>query len=140
MFYEVKTVQDNVPQADGKLKTQKCLFLVEQELFGQAELAALQLSGNADVVAVKRAKIDEVLPLPADTSDMGWYKATVVKIYTNDKGDVTKESKWYLVGMAKSTDEATQMFVDYMRQGLDDFRLDKVERMKYDDVQLTTPV
>ena len=140
MFYEVKTVQENVPQANGKLKTQKCLFLVEQELFGQAELAALRLSGNADVVAVKRAKVDEVLPIPADTTDMSWYKATVVRIYTNDKGEATKESKWYMVGMAKTTDDATKLFVDYMRQGLDDFRLDKVERMKYDDVELTSAI
>lgn len=121
MYYEIKTKrQDN----EGK-DISEC-FITNCDLFAQAELKGLEEHNNeCDVISIKRSKITEIVNNKED--DKYFFKATLVDTFTDDNGK-EKEIKYYLLVCAKDTTEANKLILDHIKQGLQDFRLDAIQK------------
>lgn len=122
MLYEVKA---RYTEGD---KTAKAHYLLDAELFGQAELKAyehLQDKLDVEVVSVKRSTIKEVIRV---NNDLDYYVATLSDTFTDDKG---KESiiRYKQLLPAATIGEAHEVINDYLNQGYD---------MRLDAIKLTT--
>ena len=123
MMYEVKaryTADDD--------KTVKVHYLLDAELFGQAELKVyeqLKDKADVDVVNIKRSTIKEVIK---ENNDLDYYVATISDTYTDDKGKETIIRYKQLLAAA-SIGEAQEAITDYLKQGYD---------MRLDAIKLTT--
>ena len=122
MLYEVKA---RYTEGD---KTVKAHYLLDVELFGQAELKAyehLQDKFDVEVVSVKRSTIKEVVRV---NNDLDYYVATLSATFTDDKG---KESiiRYKQLLPAATIDEAQTAIAEFLKQGYD---------MRLDAIKLTT--
>ena len=122
MLYEVKA---RYTEGD---KTVKAHYLLDVELFGQAELKAyehLQDKFDVEVVSVKRSTIKEVVRV---NNDLDYYVATLSDTFTDDKG---KESiiRYKQLLPAATIDEAQTAIAEFLKQGYD---------MRLDAIKLTT--
>lgn len=126
MYYEFKIKTKRETPRGVKEVTE--LYLTDCELFAEAEHAGMSLTaGKGDVVAIYRSDVKEIVN-PNET-DGDYYKATVVDVFTKDDG-TTKEIKYRVLVNAADLQNATNIVREYMRQGLQDMRLDKVEKSK----------
>lgn len=126
MFYEfkVKVVKDT-PKGEKEVTEQ---YITDCELFSEAEAKGLGLyNGCCDVIAISRSAVREVVN-PAVT-DKTYFRATIVDVFTNDDG-TEKETKYKVLVAADTVAEATSLVNEYMRQGLQDMRLDGVVKTK----------
>lgn len=131
MFYElklkVKQLADN-----GEEKEVVERYITEVELFAEAEAKGMELyNGECDVFAITRSKIIEIVNKKED--DKPFFKATIIKEYTDDAGN-EKEMKYIVLVCAKDITEANKLMQDYMRQGLEDMRLDAIQKTKIIDI------
>lgn len=126
MFYEFKVkVTKDTPKGEKEVTEQ---YLVDCLLFAEAECAGMGLyDGAGDVVAVFRSDIKEIVNEGVEGKP--FYKATIVSEFKKDDGTV-KETRHKVLVAADSLQQATAKTQDYMRQGLQDMRLDKVEKTK----------
>lgn len=123
MLYEVKA-----RYTDGDGKTVKVHYLLDAELFAQAEVKAyeqLQDKKDVDVVSIKRSTIKEVIK---EDNDLDYYVATISDTYTDDKGN-EKIIRYKQLLPAASIGEAQEAINDYLKQGYD---------MRLDAIKLTT--
>lgn len=131
MFYElklkVKQLADN-----GEEKEVIERYITDVELFAEAEAKGMeQYNGECDVFAISQSKIIEIVNKKED--DKPFFKATIIKEYTDDAGN-DKEMKYPVLVCAKDITEANKMMQDYMRQGLEDMRLDAIQKTKIIDI------
>ena len=122
MLYEVKA-----RYTDGG-KTVKVHYLLDAELFGQAELKVyeqLKDKADVDVVSIKRSTIKEVIRVD---NDLDYYVATISDTYTDDKGN-EKIIRYKQLLPAATIGEAQEAITDYLKQGYD---------MRLDAIKLTT--
>ena len=122
MLYEVKA-----RYTDGD-KTVKVHYLLDAELFGQAELKVyeqLKDKADVDVINIKRSTIKEVIRVD---NDLDYYVATISDTYTDDKGN-EKTIRYKLLLPAASIGEAQKAITEYLKQGYD---------MRLDAIKLTT--
>ena len=122
MLYEVKA-----RYTDGD-KTVKVHYLLDAELFAQAELKVyeqLKDKADVDVVNIKRLTIKEVIRVD---NDLDYYVATISDTYTDDKGN-EKIIRYKQLLPAASIGEAQEAINDYLKQGYD---------MRLDAIKLTT--
>lgn len=128
MFYEfkVKTTKDN---AKGEPKEVTERYFTEKELFSEVEATGLGMYEDADVVAISRSDVREVVNPEASGEGYGYYKATIVDIFVRVDG-TQKELKYKVLVAADSVQQATKLVQDYMKQGLQDMRLDAVKSTK----------
>lgn len=122
MLYEVKAryTEDD--------KTVKVHYLLDAELFGQAELKVyeqLKDKVDVDVINIKRSSIKEVIK---EDNDLDYYVATISATYTDDKGKETIIRYKQLLPAA-TIGEAHEVINDYLNQGYD---------MRLDAIKLTT--
>lgn len=123
MLYEIKaryTADDD--------KTVKVHYLLDAELFGQAELKVyeqLKDKADVDVINIKRSAIKEVIK---EDNDLDYYVATISATYTDDKGKETIIRYKQLLPAA-TIGEAHEVINDYLNQGYD---------MRLDAIKLTT--
>lgn len=126
MYYEFK-VKREAATPKGVKEVTECR-LTDCVLFAEAEHAGLAVcGGKGDVVAIYRSDIYEIVN-PGRTEGE-YYKATIASQCATDKGGV-KERKYRVLVNAVGLEEATRIVRDYMRQGLEDMRLDKVEKSR----------
>lgn len=131
MFYEIKLKVEK-ENSKGDVKEVKEHFIVDCELFAEAEFAGMnQYNNQSDVFSIIRSKIREIVNNKEE--DKPFFKATIVDTFVNDDG-AEKETKYPVLVCAKNLAEATKITEDYMRQGLTDMRLDKIEKTKILDV------
>lgn len=131
MWYEIKLKVEK-ENSKGELKEIKEHFIVDCELFAEAEFAGMnQYNNQSDVFAITRSKIREIVN--DKENDKPFYKATIVDVFVNDDG-TEKETKYPVLVCAKDLAEATRITEDYMRQGLTDMRLNKIEKTRILDV------
>jgi len=123
MFYELKLKRE---QDGGRAVTE--VYLTDCEFFAEAEHAGLSLcAGSGDVVAIYRSDIYEIVN-PFHVQE-DYYKATIAKVFTASDGG-TKEQRYRVLVNAGSLEAATLAVTEYMKQGLDDMLLVKIERSK----------
>ena len=123
MLYEIKARYT----ADGD-KTVKVHYLLDVELFGQAEATVyeyLKDKKDVDVVSIKHSTIKEVIKID---NDLDYYVATISDTYTDDKGN-EKIIRYKQLLPAASIGEAQEAINDYLKQGYD---------MRLDAIKLTT--
>lgn len=122
MLYEVKA---RYTEGD---KTAKAHYLLDAELFGQAEVKAyeqLKDKEDVDVVSIKRSTIKEVIKVD---NDLDYYVATLSDIFVDDKGkEIIIRYKQLLP--AATIDEAQRAIAEFLKQGYD---------MRLDAIKLTT--
>ena len=122
MLYEVKA-----RYTDGD-KTVKVHYLLDAELFAQAEVKVyeqLKDKKDVDVVSIKRSTIKEVIRVD---NDLDYYVATISDTYTDDKGN-EKIIRYKQLLPAATIGEAHEVINDYLKQGYD---------MRLDAIKLTT--
>ena len=122
MMYEVKA---RYTEGD---KTVKVHYLLDAELFAQAEVKAyeqLKDKADVDVISIKRSTIKEVI---REDNDLDYYVATVSDTYIGDKG-TEKIIRYKQLLPAATIGEAHEVINDYLNQGYD---------MRLDAIKLTT--
>lgn len=131
MLYEIKLkVKQHTDNGYEKEVVER--YITEVEFFADAEAKGMeQYNGECDVFAISQSKIIEIVNKKED--DKPFFKATIIKEYTDDAGN-EKEMKYPVLVCAKDITEANKLMHDYMRQGLDDMRLDAIQKTKILDV------
>ena len=126
MYYEitdrVKRVKDDGTEKEvNERYITDCLTFAEAEQKGMEAYSADNTDG--DVVAVKRSNVREIVN--ENEEKQHYFKATIVDTFTDDNGN-EKELKYYVLIRADNLTEATAKANEYMRQGLEDLRLDGI--------------
>lgn len=127
MYYEitdrVKRVKDDGTEKEvNERYITDCLTFAEAEQKGMEMYAASNTDG--DVVAVKRSNVKEIVNENEDKQH--YFKATIVDTFIDDKTEKEKELRYYVLIRADDLSEATAKAKEYMRQGLQDMRLDGI--------------
>lgn len=127
MYYEVtdrvKRVKDDGTEKETSERyITDCLTFAEAEQKGMEAYSDYSLDG--DVVAVKRSNVKEIVN--ENEEKQHYFKATIVDTFIDDKTEKEKELKYYVLIRADDLSEATAKAKEYMRQGLQDMRLDGI--------------
>ena len=127
MYYEitdrVKRVKDDGTEKEvNERYITDCLTFAEAEQKGMEMYAASNTDG--DVVAVKRSNVKEIVN--ENEEKQHYFKATIVDTFIDDKTEKEKELRYYVLIRADDLSEATAKAKEYMRQGLQDMRLDGI--------------
>lgn len=130
MFHEVvskRTIVDN----NGNDKEVSEKFLVENCTFcAEAESEVIKyLNAENEVISVKQSKLKEFLNT-RDDDEQDIYFSTIDDTYVDDSGKASP-LKYTVALFATSVKEATQLTLDYMKQGLSDMSLTSVKKTKF---------
>lgn len=132
MFYEVK-LRVEKENSKGELKQVSEHYIIEGcEFFAEAEVKAMEEYNNdCEVFNIVQSRIREIV----NTKEEGkpFFKATIVSTYTNDDG-TEKETKYPVLVCATDIKEANKLMEEYLKQGLEDMRLDGIVKTKILDV------
>lgn len=132
MLYELKLRVKRINEK-GEEKDVTEQYITDVNLFAEAECKGLEIyKGECEVIAITRSNVREIVN-PERDGVHTFYRATIVDIYTNDNGD-EKELKYHVLVLADSLQEATNLVQNYMKQGLQDMRLDGVVKTKILDI------
>lgn len=127
MYYEMTTKVTRVKD-DGTEKEVSERYITDCETFAEAEQKGMEAysadNTDGDVVAVKRSNVKEIAN--ENEEKQHYYKATIVDIFIDDKTEKEKELRYYVLIRADDLSEATAKAKEYMRQGLQDMRLDGI--------------
>lgn len=131
MYYEitdrVKRVKDDGTEKETSERyITDCLTFAEAEQKGMEAYSADNTEG--DVVAVKRSNVKEIVN--ENEEKQHYFKATIVDTFIDDKTEKEKELRYYVLIRANDLSEATAKANEYMRQGLQDMRLDGIVKTK----------
>lgn len=132
MFYEAKLRVER-ENKKGELKQVSEHFIIDGiDLFCEAEARAMeQYNGGCDVFAINRSKIKEIVNQKEE--DKPFFKATLIDVFTNDDG-TEKETPYPVLVCATDLKEANKLIEEYMKQGMQDFRLEGIVKTKILDV------
>lgn len=131
MWYEIKLKVEK-ENAKGEMKEVKEHFITDVDLFCEAEAKGIGLyNGNCDVFSIIRSKIREIVNNKEEGKP--FFKATLIDVFINDDG-TEKEPPYPVLVCASDIAEANRLMEDYMRQGMQDFRLEGIVRTKVIDV------
>lgn len=132
MFFEgkIKVYKEN---KKGEMKTVLEHYIIEnEELFANAEYKLMELcNGACEVTAITKSKIREIIN--AKQPDKPFFRATLIDIFVNDDG-TEKETPYPVLVCAADITEANRLMEDYMKQGMQDFRLEGITKTKILDV------
>ena len=124
MFYEIKLKVEK-ENSKGEMKEVIEHFITDVELFAEAEAKGLEQYVDCDVISITRSKAVEIVNEKEE--DKPFYKATLIDIFIDDNGN-EKETKYYNLVCAKDITEANRLMQEHMRQGLNDMRLDAIQK------------
>ena len=129
MYTEVKVRTKRVNPKTFEEKDVVVHFITPaDEVLAPAELKALQAcSGESDVIALFQSPIKEIVN--EKEFDKPFFKATLVQTIVTDSG-TDKELKYKVLVHADDFQEANNLLVDYVKQGLDDMRIDAITKTK----------
>ena len=129
MYTEVKVRTKRVNPKTFEEKDVVVHFITPaDEVLAPAELKALQAcSGESDVIALFQSPIKEIVN--EKEFDKPFFKATLVQTVVTDSG-TDKELKYKVLVHADDFQEANNLLVDYVKQGLDDMRIDAINKTK----------
>lgn len=131
MFYEIKLKVEK-ENSKGEMKEVVEHFITDVELFAESEAKGLeQYNGDCDVFSITRSKVIEIVNEKEEGKP--FYKATIISTFTDENGN-EKENKYYNLVCAKDITEANRLMQEHMRQGLEDMRLDAIQKTKIMDL------
>lgn len=135
MYYEVTSKRVVVDPKGNDKEISERFIVVNCELFGEAEMKTLQeYNGENDVVAIKQSKIREFLNDKNEEQDEHIYIATIVSIFVDEITGAEKETKYFVGLWATSVGEANELVGEYLKQGMEDFRIIGIKRTKFVDL------
>ena len=130
MYYEM-TTKVTRPKDDGTEREVTERYITDCLTFEEAERKAMETyaadNASGDVVAVKRSNVREIVNEGEQKEH--YFKATIVDTFVEENGK-EKELRYYVLIRADDLGEATAKANDYMRQGLQDMRLDGIVKTK----------
>ena len=130
MYYEM-TTKVTRPKDDGTEREVTERYITDCLTFEEAERKAMETyaadNASGDVVAVKRSNVREIVNEGEQKEH--YFKATIVDVFV-DENWKEKELRYYVLIRADDLGEATAKANDYMRQGLQDMRLDGIVKTK----------
>lgn len=134
MYYEIAIkVKRMTDKGTEKEVTER--YITDSNLFSEAEAKGLHLLAEdnleGDVIAIRRSNVREIVNESEDKEF--FFRATIVDIFIDDN-EKEKELKYNVLVKADNLAEATSKANEYMRQGLQDMRLDGVVKTKILDV------
>lgn len=138
MFYEVTTMHSEI-DAKGANKEILSKYIVDGcESFSEAEYKSFEYvspvsDGACDVTKINRSKIREFINAQNAEAEQGIYVATVADVFVDDNGK-EKEIKYNVAIWATSVGEANELVGEYLKQGMEDFRIIGVKRTKFVDL------
>lgn len=131
MYYEM-TTKVTRPKDDGTEREVTERYITDCLTFEEAERKAMETyaadNASGDVVAVKRSNVREIVNEGEQKEH--YFKATIVDTFVDDENGKEKELRYYVLISADDLGEATAKANDYMRQGLQDMRLDGIVKTK----------
>ena len=131
MYYEM-TTKVTRPKDDGTEREVTERYITDCLTFEEAERKAMETyaadNASGDVVAVKRSNVREIVNENEEKEH--YFKATIVDTFVDDGNGKEKELRYYVLIRADDLGEATAKANDYMRQGLQDMRLDGIVKTK----------
>lgn len=130
MFYEIKLKVEK-ENSKGEMKELIEHFITDVGLFAEAEAKGLEQYVDCDVISITHSKVVEIVNEKEE--DKPFYKATLIDIFIDDNGN-EKETKYYNLVCAKDITEANRLMQEHMRQGLNDMRLDAIQKTKIIDL------
>ncbi len=130
MFYEIKLKVEK-ENSKGEMKEVVEHFITDVGLFAEAEAKGLEQYVDCDVISITHSKVVEIVNEKEE--DKPFYKATLIDIFIDDNGN-EKETKYYNLVCAKDITEANRLMQEHMRQGLNDMRLDAIQKTKIIDL------
>lgn len=130
MFYEIKLKVEK-ENSKGEMKEVIEHFITDVGLFAEAEAKELEQYVDCDVISITHSKVVEIVNEKEE--DKPFYKATLIDIFIDDNGN-EKETKYYNLVCAKDITEANRLMQEHMRQGLNDMRLDAIQKTKIIDL------
>lgn len=134
MYYEGK-IKVKKTSSNGLEKDVNEHYILLDDTFSSVEykLTMLYASNNmeCDVFAISRSKIREIVNEKQD--DEFFYKITLVEVFVDDNGK-EKENKYYVLIAAKNMDDANKKAAEYVKQGLQDMKLDAIAKTKILDL------
>jgi len=130
MFYEIKLKVDK-DNGKGEMKEVVEHFITDVGLFAEAEAKGLEQYVGCDVISITRSNVVEIVNEKEEGKP--FYKATLIDIFIDDNGN-EKETKYYNLVCAKDITEANRLMQEHMRQGLNDMRLDAIQKTKIIDL------
>lgn len=130
-MYEIK-LKVNKENEKGEVKEIIEHYITNVELFAEAEAKGLeQYNGVCDVFSITRSKVVEIVNKKEEGKP--FYKATIISISLDENGN-EKENKYYNLVCAADITEANKLMQEHMRQGLEDMRLDAIQKTRIIDV------
>lgn len=138
MFYEVQTRRSEIDATGANKEVTEKYIVKDCELFANAEYKSIEYitpysNGLCDVTAMKQSKIREFINAKNEESEQGIYVATVADVFIDDNGK-EKEIKYVVAIWATSVGEANELVGEYLKQGMEDFRIIGVKRTKFVDL------
>ena len=132
MMYEVKLKVER-ENKKGELKQVSEHYIIDGiDLFCEAEAKAFELyNGECDVFAINRSKIREIVSQKEE--EKPFFKATLIDVFTNDDG-TEKETPYPVLVCAEDLKEAHKLMEEYIKGGMQDFRLEGIVKTKILDV------
>lgn len=130
MFYEIKLKVEK-ENSKGEMKEVVEHFITDVGLFAEAKAKGLEQYVGCDVISITRSNVVEIVNEKEEGKP--FYKATLIDIFIDDNGN-EKETKYYNLVCAKDITEANRLMQEHMRQGLNDMRLDAIQKTKIIDL------
>lgn len=130
MYYEM-TTKVTRPKEDGTEREVTERYVTDCLTFAEAERTAMETYSrdnlDGDVTAVRRSNVREIVNEGEEREH--YFKATIVDTFIGDN-EKEKELRYYVLIRANDLGEATAKANEYMRQGLQDMRLDGIVKTK----------
>lgn len=130
MYYEI-TDRVTRMKDDGTEKEVNERYITDSLTFAEAEQKGMEaysdFSLDGDVVAIRRSNIREIVN--ENEEKEYYFRATIADISVDEHGN-EKELKYYVLIRADDLSEATAKANEYLRQGLQDMRLDGIVKTK----------
>lgn len=128
MFFELALKVNRINEkGDAKEVTERYITNEKCMLFAEAEQRGLNLYNNdCEVVAIKISNIKEFVNERTE-DDQNIYFAQLEDTFVDDNGN-EKKSKYSVALFATSVKEATNMTLEYAKQGLADLSLVSVKK------------
>ena len=135
MWYESKVKFEQV-QVDGCTKMVTESYMVDALTFTDAEArtmeeVAMYVSGELDVVALKRTNIKEVR---YNAEGDKWYNCKLVFITLDEKSGKEKKTNYNVLVQASSTEEGTKQVELLMQGSMQDWELKSITETNIMDV------
>ena len=130
MLFEIRCLYER-ETPKGEMKQVSELYLFDAELVSECEARMLEEVPDSEVTCVCRSKIIEIVN--PNVTGGAYYKAKITETTVNEDGSESSKSYQVLCN-AENLPKATEIFQEYIKQGLESYTIDSITKTKIVDV------